>query len=43
MNTMRYPGCGMASSAMPGCTTSRNYIVRGKLWEAFEADQPWCC
>ena len=29
-----------ASLATSACTTSRNYIVKGKLWEAFEADAP---
>ena len=37
MNMTPSPGCATASSAMRGCMTSRNYIRKGKLWEAFTA------
>ena len=35
----RWRGCATASSATRGSTTSRNYIKRGKLWEAFTAPE----
>ena len=39
MNMTPWRGCAIRSWATSGSTTSRNYIRRGKLWEAFTADQ----
>ena len=39
MNTMPSAGCATASWATSGVHDVANYIRRGKLWQAFEADE----
>ena len=37
-NTTPSRACAIRSWAMRACTTSRNYILKGRLWEAFESE-----
>ena len=38
-NTTRSRACATASSAIPRVSEIRNYIRKGKLWEAFDSDK----